>query len=388
MSAIDSFSSSTSDLTLAFQPELEKEELIGKIRRVLSEKLFVGARYCVAPLWTVCGSWIATVAICKNPASPGIAKAKRLALSLFSSALLLVPASLGLVLGQSAHFLAYKLSVKPFIYMRGKGGEIREFRDRITLLQCNACLTAGEVAKLVGGVALEDQQRVEGLGKLIRSLASDVLFLQEVSDIKRAYQLYEHFKEQYAHFYLHIGPTWCVLQNNSGLFVAANTPIKDAQFISFNGIPGIESMVNKGGFAFHTNFGTMCNLHLSPSDEDQSPTNAEKECRSAEKERLYNRVNGLGDIQQLKVLAGDWNEEPDLSLEGIASQNLGNTCSTEALKEFNLHNRLVNGGFRLDYAVVQNGGHIETQMMPTHDLNQPERALSDHHILIHTLYPI
>ena len=90
---------------------------------------------------------------------------------------------------------------------------------------------------LFGGV-LPWENRVDRIALFLKKSEADILFLQEVFSTTAGNQLYSKLKEQYAHFYLHIGPKISGFDAKnfgipSGLFVASKYPLENPHFLIF-----------------------------------------------------------------------------------------------------------------------------------------------------------
>ena len=243
--------------------------------------------FFVRPIWEITGRWVATIPLYKDVKTPTSQKICSAAQSAFATMVLWPFALGGLVMGQVCHFSAFLLCPTPYLSLKGSGTVKKIIDKSLSFFQLNCCLTSGGFSRMFGGVVLPNHERVRAIGKMIRENHPDLVCLQEVSDWDDAYGLYRELVPDYAEFYFHMGATPCVLQNNSGLFVASKVAIDNPELHGFSEIQGTESMVNKCFFVFSTQIAHFITTHLSPSSDDLHPKDAEMRVRAEEQNKIY-----------------------------------------------------------------------------------------------------
>jgi endonuclease/exonuclease/phosphatase family metal-dependent hydrolase len=348
---------------------------VARMRDVTSTYLYQCARLCVDPMWTSTRLWLKTISVCKDSQTRQTQKIASMAGATLASLALLPFTLTGVVAGHIFHFAAFTMATKPFTHLKGAAPEERE---QLSTFQLNCCLTAGGFASLFGGLALSDEERRAKIAEIIRAENPDLVALQEVSDPKSAFALYEALKDKYHDFYLNMGMTPWILQNNSGLFVASKAPVTSARFESFKGIPGTESMVNKGYFAFHLRDLTLINTHLSPSSDDLHPTELEIAARTEEQNRIL-RENPTLVFADFNTSQGPLFDRATTTVSGTASE-------TDYLKERNFsHNpdAQPTENLIIDHA-LSFGPSLTGRAIATFDTNDPREALSDHPAILST----
>lgn len=377
MSALSSVSESSTNCALYDPDERSYSfiETVVEVRDYAALFFYSSARFLITPLWKSTSLWLESISLLKKPNTSTCQKVVSVVkCTLFSCALL--PFTLvGFVLGQTFHFAAYHLATTPYIHL--KGGLKAQPSLPSSIFQLNACLTAGGFARLFGGLELSDAERVGKIAEMIRTNHPDLACLQEVSDQTSAFSLYQKLFPEFAEFYLNIGSTPFILQNNSGLFVASKSEISQPQWHSFSNIAGTESMVNKGFFVFSTPSADFINTHLSPSSDDLHPTDAEKATRAEELRRIHTAVNQkFSENNRPVFVVGDLNT--------VLSNQPSAPCETEYLLQRNWHHNsnAQPQGLSIDYFLSFFHSAATTRVIPTFDLNHPEEAISDHPALL------
>lgn len=343
---------------------------VAAIRDRTSSCLYKLARTCITPMWTSTNLWLTTISLCKNRKA---FKYQTIA-SIFSSTIItlaLLPFTLaGVAAGHILHFAAFLMATKPFTHLIGKGS--KELKKQLSIFQLNCCLTAGGFAKLFGGLALSDKERLAKISEMILNQDPDIIALQEVSDPSSAFALYETLKDKYHDFYLNMGTTPWILQNNSGLFLASKIPVTSARFESFEDIPGTETMVNKGYFTCRLKDLTIINTHLSPSSDDYRPSDSEINARNEEQKRILNEKPNL-------VLA-DFNTFQGPLFDKAAATISSTSCETDYLRERNFNHNpdfKPNEHLFIDHA-LSFGPSLKGKTIATFDTDNPAAAISDH----------
>ncbi|MBX9745186.1 MAG: endonuclease/exonuclease/phosphatase family protein [Chlamydiales bacterium] len=362
------------------------ETTAAKVRDRAALFFYSSARSLVTPLWKSTSVWLKTISDCKNPLSSTSQKISSVAKSALLSCVLLPLTFSGLALGQVLHFTAFNLATTPYIHLTGDA-EIQNPSDKkFSMFQLNCCLTAGGFARLFGGLDLSDEQRVEEIAKMIRANNPDIACLQEVSDLEDALSLYRKLSPEFAEFYLNIGATPFILQNNSGLFVASKQAITNPQFHSFADIQGTESMVNKGYFSFSTPVANFINTHLSPSSDDLHPTDPEIRTRAKEQRRILDTAQDQFSNNNKPVfVSGDCNTDQGLLFDQCTDRSTPNpqaTCEADYLVDRNWrHDSSAQPrGKMIDYffSFFQKPPTFNTRTIPTFNVDRPKDAISDH----------
>ncbi len=362
------------------------EATAAKVRDRAAFFFYSSARSLVTPLWKSTSLWLETVSDCKNSLSSTSQKIFSIAKSTLFSCILLPFTLGGLALGQVLHFTALNLATTPYIHLTGDAEVQNPSDKKFSVFQLNCCLTAGGFARLFGGLDLSDEQRVEAIAKMIRESNPDIACLQEVSDLEDALSLYRKLSPEFAEFYLNIGATPFILQNNSGLFVASKQAITTPQFHSFADIQGTESMVNKGYFSFSTPVAHFINIHLSPSSDDLHPTDSEIQTRAEEQARIFDTVQDQFSNNSKPVfVSGDCNTNQGLLFDQCTGRSAPNSevvCETDYLVDRNWrHDSSAQPrGKMIDYffSFFQNPSTFNTRTIPTFNVDCPQDAISDH----------
>jgi endonuclease/exonuclease/phosphatase family metal-dependent hydrolase len=361
-------------------------ETIATVRDRAALFFYSSARSFVSPLWKSTSLWLETISHCNDSLLSTPQKVFSIAKSTLLSCALLPFTLGGVVLGQAMHFTAFHLATTPYIHLTGEAAAQNPADRKFSLFQLNACLTAGGFARLFGGLELSDEQRVEEIAKRIKESNPDIACLQEVSDLKDALSLYHKLSPEFADFYLNIGSTPFILQNNSGLFVASKHAIRDPQFHSFADIPGTESMVNKGYFSFLTTLANYINTHLSPSSDDLHPTDLEIQTRAEEQRRILDTAQAQFSANgKLAFVSGDCNTDQGLLFDQSTDRSAPNpqaVSETDYLIDRNWRHdaSALPRGKMIDYllAFFQRPAVFNTRTIPTFDVDRPEEAVSDH----------
>lgn len=382
----------------------EMTATMNKIRDKAAFFFYSSARSLVHPFWKVTDSWLETIDIYGDLEGSKAQKVSAVAKSAFSTVLLLPFALGGLFLGQACHFSAFLLSTAPYIHLKGNA-ETKEIDKELTVLQNNGCFTAGGFARMFGGTVLPNKERAERLAEKIKESNPDLVCLQEVSDMDDALTLYRKLSDDFAEFYLNIGATPFILQNNSGLFVASKVAIENPELYSFSGIAGTEGMVNKCAFLFSTKIGNFINTHLSPSKDDLNPKGAEIKTRGQELEMILEKAEKrhakndkpcfvLGDFNinwnsseyQNSSFFKKGNDHYNKDRKTVSDQDA--TAETQYLIERNWKHQKEAQPERLilDYFVsffhLKEAISIETSKIDAFNVDRTREAFSDHNILV------
>jgi endonuclease/exonuclease/phosphatase family metal-dependent hydrolase len=176
-------------------------------------------------------------------------------------ALLLPLTCVAAVAGGCVEILANALTQKNYTYWHGNAAEKNS--QNCSVLTLNTCMFWGGIPLIAGGTQ-PARYRTEQLADLIREQNADVIALQEVS-FGPACDLFEHLKDDYAHFFTRIGSN--PFRMESGLFIASKIPvIAEPQFFPFEGQSGIR----RGVFCLEFPHYFVLNTHLESGSSQES----------------------------------------------------------------------------------------------------------------------
>ncbi|MEC7838927.1 MAG: hypothetical protein VX777_02685 [Chlamydiota bacterium] len=147
--------------------------------------------------------------------------------------------------------------------------------QKVTVLSWNICCLGGSLPSLFGGV-LPWYKRVDGIVNKILDTDADIICLQEVFSEECVDALYQRLKEQYAHFYLHIGPRKYSFDSNeiqklsSGLFVASKYFLDNPSFYPYDISKNETEFIRGYGLFTAKLFNKICisTTHLQPGSDD------------------------------------------------------------------------------------------------------------------------
>jgi endonuclease/exonuclease/phosphatase family metal-dependent hydrolase len=287
-----------------------------------------------------------------------------------------------------------KSNLPMFSYKRGEASEKSFNGKSLTILSFNICFTPDDMPLVFGGM-LPWQQRIDKVASTIKDSGADIVCMQEIFDHNGYEALYDSLKDEYPHFYMHIGPwsfqgSFKSLGFGSGLMVASKYPLDNPQFIPFE---KDNTHINRGVFSFQVldkegkAISHIYTTHLEPFEEG-------KKLRDKELEQIISQMESEKGETIPKILCGDLNLPPDeqiswiqnyfthdLELERFYNEdNYFTSCdftkfwvdptSFEAKKEF------------LDYSLLYKKGSerftITTNFIPTFKPQNPQAATSDH----------
>lgn len=323
-----------------------------------------------------------------NPNSWQITNVARKALLLLGACYCFLPGVLFTTFpGLFYRFCAANLQSKPYIYWKGNASSYQKKPESFTVLSWNICAVGAGYAITDGGV-MPWPFRIDSIAKKISQTDADAVCLSEVFDIKTASQLYDQLKDQYAHFYVHIGPR--TLGVSSGLFVASKYNIQNPSFTPFpkEMLMGRTKNSEKGVFSFELgNFATIFTTHLQHSEEPAFPTQEAMESRRQEMALIIEKVNRVKN--RAIIVTGDLNmEEAEFKNAPWASDfNKGEMVDQDPSwggDEFcaKLVKKKVSGPLNLDHTLMKKGSAqaINTCLIKTSFDGKrfKEEALSDH----------
>jgi len=310
--------------------------------------------------------------------------------------------------------IANTIAFSPFTYLQGNAQDKTLPEDRkISTFTMNLCFVAGGFPMPYGGI-VPWRERIDPVVGAIREKGPDVVCLQEVNDVEAAYSLHGKLKDEYAHFYVNIGPQ--ILTQNSGLFVASKYEIRSPSFTPYHLGTGSQKMVNKGFFDFDVvsageTIAHIFTTHLSPSKEDIIPTEIEKQRRKIEIERIVHKMRLLRAqfAKTAMLLVGDlnlpWNTDEYPYLEKLfhdaynANRESMQPEDATSLTDFMTQNIFASDERReeldpnkyaqiMDYALYfrdEVPSDMQTELVQAFIGSDPTKYLSDHCGLFSTL---
>ncbi len=297
----------------------------------------------------------------------------------------------------------------PYDYKKGKAYPKTINEDKgLTLLNWNVCFLPGKLPILFGGV-LPWSLRIEKVTSRIEQLDPDIVCLQEVFEEKSALLLYEGLKERYTHFYLSIGPRNFGLSPSSlglgsGLFVASKYPISNPSYHPFT---DSQDYMKRGVFSFTLKENNQYIAHIYTSHLAAFNTGPSPSYRKKQLEQILGLIKEKNTDCPV-LLCGDLNIpynslEPAEHLLKEHFINPYNKCHQIPCLEnrtaldltpiwwpAHFNPRLFNPSPEiLDYSLLFKSGKPNSQMgpkfflytttIPMNDIQDPLKALSDHH---------
>jgi endonuclease/exonuclease/phosphatase family metal-dependent hydrolase len=269
---------------------------------------------------------------------------------------------------------------KSFTYKQGIGS-LSKSTEGLSVLNWNICGLPGSLPTMFGGVA-PLSERVDAIADFILQQDCDVVCLQEAHDVNSVHTLYGKLKNYYKHFYLNIGTK--PFQHNSGLFVASNKDLSNLSFTPFN-FQGKQFGINKGFFCFDVANGEdslirIVTTHLQPYQSPKDQTLRVRELQEIAK-------------KEPDIVCGDLNIDRFGEEEGLNKiqeeyvDGLGKMeTATDTLIDARRGNPTHEMPSSIDYCLIKkNSYELYTRIAEVYDLNNPEKALSDHHALISTI---
>jgi hypothetical protein len=213
--------------------------------------------------------------------------------------------------GIELRLMAKLLQDKPYIHFSGSFKE-KQLQDKsISLLSWNLCCVSGGYAITDGGV-LPWGYRIPQLTSALLLQNADIICLYEIFDIQTALSLIAGLKDDYCHFYFHIGPKAVGL--SSGLFMASKIEITNPEFIPFpqESYDGRAKHCNKGFFSFDIqqqgrSFARIYATHLQHSEIPSMPTLGELRAREKAMDLILAHMHKYQD--KACILTGDLNLE-------------------------------------------------------------------------------
>lgn len=292
--------------------------------------------------------------------------------------------------GVALRYLIINLQDNPFNHLEGRAREKKFGGNEFSLLSWNICCSLGGYVYTDAGVT-NWPSRIDAIVDKIKEQDADVLCLYELFDAEASMKLYKELKDQYAHFYINIGPR--TIGASSGLFVASKFPIHDPHFVAFpkDMLVGRTQFSEKGIFSFGV--GTpdqpkarIFTTHLQHSEEVDFETDQEINARKEEMDLVMGEISKIRG--QTVILTGDLNLD-DEEYEESLWHNQFEKKVTSSKKTWGgdafcagLVEKRPSPPLNLDHTLLlkDSGARIETRILPTGfqgDQFKPA-ALSDH----------
>lgn len=289
--------------------------------------------------------------------------------------------------GMAIRFLASNLQSRPFLHWAGRAKALSDKPESFSLLSWNICCIGAGYAISDGGV-MPWPFRIDLLAAKILEQKADVVCLSEVFDIKTASALYDAMKDEYAHFYVHIGPR--TIGPSSGLFIASKYELNNPNFTAFpkEMLDGRAKKTEKGVFSFDVaGFATVLTTHLQHSEEPQFPKIEEETARRQEMELIMEKVESVA-AGRAVIVTGDLNLDPKELKASAWSQwfqqtdNLPPTWGGDEFCAKLAGRKRFSTERTLDYTLLKNGTakEIKTTVVETGYVASKFKrlALSDH----------
>jgi endonuclease/exonuclease/phosphatase family metal-dependent hydrolase len=291
------------------------------------------------------------------------------------------------LLGIFFRAVAANLQTEPYIHWKGNLAPLQKRPGSFSLLSWNVgCVGAGYVITDAG--LMPWPFRINAIADKIQKEDADVVCLYEVFDIKTAQQLYDKMKNQYAHFYFHVGPRATGL--SSGFFIASKYDIQSPSFTPFpkEMLVGRTKNAEKGVFSFDLgHFATIFTTHLQQSEEPAHETPEEIKARREEMEFLMKKVDTVKN--RAVIVTGDLNMRDNEYKDYSWSKDFdkGDVVDKEPSwggDQFcaSLVKKKVSGPLNLDHTMIKKGTaqavktcHVKTGFDGT---QFRRKALSDH----------
>jgi endonuclease/exonuclease/phosphatase family metal-dependent hydrolase len=305
-------------------------------------------------------------------------------------------AIVGLALSYALDSLGDYMTQKSYMRLIGNAEEKEETPTFISentkpvdrFMTLNACMLWGGLPILFGGVK-PARERIDPMAELVLAQNSDVVVMQEAS-FESGLFLWDKLKHAYAQGFTRIGPM-PGLALDSGLFIASKFPIVKEPV--FHPLPS-NKLIQRGVFYFETEKRAVFVTHLEDGDEPEDA--AMRKVQIAEIAKIMK--NTQKETNKQCLLLGDLNiqlkhaTDDEYMTSGISSHFVNDAIPVDVTEETSTcTNRLTayaKGGevegdpFKhVDYALRLRtifGSHLSVEQVPTYDLSQPDKALSDH----------
>ncbi len=312
-----------------------------------------------------------------------------------------------------------------FAYLRGdiNSKVIDPSNKAFTYLTSNLCLMP-ETSSMIYGGLLPWPLRIDAIVEKIKQLDADILFLQEVYDVRAIFELHKRLQDTYAHFYGNITPRLCgfshtSLYSSSGLAIISKFKLENVRFEpytvitsdekipGYEHVPGYERLLS---FGFDRNYGVLhCDVlngndilaHFATSHENPFFANVrEKQTAQivgsiASKAKSYSRYPFIlaGD---LNIERGDLKEGAERLIKehfidpysGGYTWNDFNDYWHKWLRDVKKFIEAKHTPWTCDRSLLwsdwaqQNHYSMKTERIIMCDREDPEKALSDHHAIL------
>jgi len=129
-----------------------------------------------------------------------------------------------------------KQEIVPYVYLKGAidSKVIKGSEKKFSCFNANLCMMPETNSMIYGGL-LPWHTRVDEMVEVIKDKNPDMLFLQEVYDVRAIFELRERLADSYAHFYGNINPRLCGFSHESlfatsGLAVISKFKLANTRF--------------------------------------------------------------------------------------------------------------------------------------------------------------
>lgn len=275
--------------------------------------------------------------------------------------------------------------------------------NTLSIVSWNVCGLAGSMDRSHGGVK-DWALRYDQIKDLIIKADPDILCLQEVHDADLTDSLYRSLYEDYAYFYVHIGPR--SMGSNSGNFIASKYPLADFSFNAFNDKAGSNKWQKKGFVQFSVVADQKLILSVVAThfqygeilDEKANIINVRKGQLS---QIINNTEKWIGKTPIL--LVGDLNihegseeyKDSYLATHFTHGYSSKEPTGTDQLIQITWDDKMIQRGVldeKIDYISFLSKDPItgeklkipslSVSLLKTYDLQNPYLAISDHHALL------
>lgn len=299
---------------------------------------------------------------------------------------------------KEASALYAKIAERPllaFTYVLGNAASKELPEDKnVSILNWNVCCFDGGLSMLFGGV-LPWEYRIDRIAEFLKTSQADIICLQELFSLDAVEALFSKLKDEYAHFYIHIGPKISGFNARelgvpSGLFVASKYRLENPKFYPYS---PEETPSNRGYGFFSAVIEDQVRLvttHLQPGSDG-----ADIKFRSAQAKAVVNTI----DDKMPSFFCGDFNiERKSKEYESeIAPFFINKNTSSEwtacELRDYWSKAKENAAAFQalglptelIDYFLTfkkKPGTILKTSLLIANDPLHPPEALSDHQAMI------
>lgn len=306
--------------------------------------------------------------------------AKRILIAPFAvtATLLFTPLAL---LGHCLTGLSNRLNSRKFVYLEGICEEKTTQSPKI--MHLNACMLAGGLPYLFGGVATAGERFQKGLIPLINREDPDIVFLSEFSETMTP-RLYESLKRKYKHFFVNIGSK--AVGMDASLAVISKVALtKEPEFVpSTVKADGSQKFFSRGFFIMETKEYRYLYTHLHPQNTPASISIRSRQIQ--EIKRLIESKEGstpwvvLGDLNIDRGSEGHQEMKESDFIDVIEEEHGPVSTAAEGLEKGSIKTEE-----SLDYFLTVRDKPIAVQTQVIDTYTDKRNALSDHKAIVATL---